>query len=234
MGGRKQGGVPDGTCSEISKAIEMYGDLKTAPQRQEVTNIVTSGLAQSRGQDKDKQENLPSLQEHQGDHFQSQGGQPDITTQVTALLHELLKGIPLNPNFDFQPKGELIWNSEQTILQHPEISKDWRLALIEYAAIMEDIALTRPNIEPSDDERGYFCNTFQREKEAIEDQATRKSSAIGGEAVSTPDGERLCDRLASIQESRRQQENTPQGELRMLRRLQEIQRTTRMMKCLHT
>ena len=57
---------------------------------------------------------MAALQEHQGDHYQSPGGQPDITTQLTALQHELLKGTLLNPNY-FQPIGEVLWRTEETI-----------------------------------------------------------------------------------------------------------------------
>ena len=71
-----------------------------------------------------------------------------------------MKGTLLNPNFSFQPIRELLWQTEETILEHQELRQEWKKLVREYLVIIENIAITQPDIEQEEDKQGHFCNTF--------------------------------------------------------------------------
>ena len=108
------------TYAKIARALEIYGDSGVTPHRvtadeaqqgHNPKNHVLLSLAEAKPTAKEESANMAALQEHQGDHYQSPGGQADNTTQLTALLHELLKGTLLSPNFNFQPIREVLWQT---------------------------------------------------------------------------------------------------------------------------
>ena len=114
-----------------------------AQQGHDPKNQVLISLAEAKPAAKEESANMAALQEHQGDHYQSPGGQPDTTTQLTALLHELLKGTLLSPNFNFQPIREVLWQTEEIILEHQEPRQEWKKLVRDYLAIMKEIAIVR-------------------------------------------------------------------------------------------
>ena len=127
------------TYARIAKALETFGDRGTTPYRvtadeaqqgHDPKNQAFISLAEAKPVTKEEGTNASALQEHQGDHYQTPEGQPDTTIQLTALLHNLLKGTLLNPNFDSQLVRELIWQTEESILEHQELRQEWKQGLL--------------------------------------------------------------------------------------------------------
>ena len=89
------------TYAKIAKALEIFGDRGTTPYRvtadeaqqgHDPKNQAPASLAEAKPATEEESTNASALQEQQGDHYQSPGGQPDTAIQLTALLRELLKG----------------------------------------------------------------------------------------------------------------------------------------------
>ena len=148
------------TYAKISRALEIFGDSGVTPYRvtadeaqqgHDPKNQALISLAEAKHAAKEENANMAALQEHQGDHYQSPGGQPDITTQLTALQHELLKGTLLNPNFDFQPVREVLWRAEETILEHQELRQEWVKLVDDCLEITREIARISPDIDREED-----------------------------------------------------------------------------------
>ena len=155
------------TFAKLSSAVETHGPLKETPhkattdeaqQGQEPASHVMVTLAEPRRQATKDENKRPALILDQGDHFQSPGGLPDHITRLTSQLFERMQGGLNNPHFQFQAVNEIIWQAEQTILEHPEIAKEWACSIVEWKGIMEDIINTEPLITSEQDGQGFFAN----------------------------------------------------------------------------